>query len=80
MIKTRKESDVYSAHTPKDEVEICEHCPYPLPRCKTNGCAYFKEKKAALLEEKRRARELRKKGLKCKTDPKPIQNRSETAP
>ena len=49
----------------KDEVEICEHCPYPLPRCKTNGCAYFKEKKAALLEEKRRARELRKKTMKA---------------
>ena len=41
-----KTEDAYITKTPQEEIDICEHCPYPLPRCGDKGCVYFRERKA----------------------------------
>lgn len=42
----------FITHTPQEEIEICEKCPYPKPKCGANGCDYFISKKKRLAEEK----------------------------
>lgn len=60
-----KKPDVYMTITPKNEIEICEKCPYPLPICGANGCAHFKIEKAKLLALRRDKRQsCGKKGRK----------------
>lgn len=48
-------------YTPQEEIEICEKCPYPLPKCGANGCAHFRKEKAKILEERQDKRRLRGK-------------------
>ena len=47
-----KVGDAYITYTAKEEIEICEHCPYPLPKCRDYGCKYFLDKKAELKKKR----------------------------
>ena len=47
-----KVNDAYITYTAKGEIEICEHCPYPLPKCRDYGCKYFLDKKAELKKKR----------------------------
>lgn len=40
--------DAYITKTPQEEIELCEHCPYPRPICGDKGCTYFRKRKAEL--------------------------------
>lgn len=58
------ENKVFSdkgTYTPPEEIEICERCPYPLPKCGANGCAHFKQEKAKILEARGDKRRLRRR-------------------
>ena len=56
-----KQYDSYSTYTPPEEIDICEHCPYPKPICGANGCAHFREIKAKQLAQRGDKRQLRGK-------------------
>ena len=44
----KKRRGPYMTITPQKEIEICENCPYPSPRCGEFGCSYFRTKKRKL--------------------------------
>ena len=48
-----KTSDAYITKTPQEEIEICEKCPHPYPKCGDCGCSYFRRKKAELKNKKK---------------------------
>lgn len=39
--------------TPQEEIDICEHCPYPRPKCRDKGCDYFISEKRRIAQEKK---------------------------
>lgn len=63
MRKHERKYDSYLTYTPPEEVAICEHCPYPKPKCGEKGCKHFQEKKAAILAKKNDKRRFRKENL-----------------
>ena len=60
-MKEKGKHDPHITITPKEEVEICENCPYPSPICGANGCKHFKTLKAELLAKRGDNRRLRGK-------------------
>ena len=55
-MKERKRDELITK-TPQEEIEICEHCPYPRPICGDDGCGHFKMIKAALLKARRKRKD-----------------------
>ena len=60
-----KKPDQYMTLTPKSEVEICEKCPYPQPKCGANGCKHFKQIKSNILKARGDKRRLRGKNAEA---------------
>lgn len=46
-----RKNDVYITKTPQEEIDICEACPFPKPKCKDKGCDWFIEQKRKLKEK-----------------------------
>ena len=44
--------EAYVTKTPPELAQICtDRCPYPAPRCKANGCEYFRAERQRLVNE-----------------------------